>query len=559
MLVELTIRDFAIIDNLSIGFGPGLNVFTGETGAGKSIIIDALSLILGDRATSDVIRTSRDEAYIEALFDTADCRHIKDLLEGAGLEYSDTLVIKRVIQRNGRNRIYINGSLATLVTLSEVGRHLVDIYGQSEHQSLTRPDEHVEVLDGFGGLGSLRREMSSAYREWLSLKRRLDDLLQGEKKSAQYIELLNFQAEEIERSRLRIGEDEELEKERNILRNTERIFEATSRAEGVIYSDTGSVTERLGSMVRDLREIADLDEGLKKAVERLEGTLYELEDLAGFFRDYAGRMEFDAGRLDEIEARLDEIGKLKRKYGSTIEEILRKKEDIERELQGIETHEERVRELREKEGLARNRALKIAGRLAEERRKVSRRLKERMEAELKDLGMGGTVFEVVFDEERDSPSHLGEKGYDRVSFHISPNPGEGLKPLSRIASGGELSRIMLAMKGISAVGRVPTVVFDEVDSGIGGSMGAVVGRKLKKISRTSQVICITHLPQIAVFADRHYHVSKYATPEGRTVSRVVELKGEQRVEDISRMLGGTHITDTTKRHARELLRTAKGD
>ena len=558
MLVELRIKNFAIIDDLSIGLGPGLNVFTGETGAGKSIIIDALTLVLGDRATTDVIRSSEDEARVEALFDVSGQEWLQEVLEEGGIDYSDTLVIKRVVQRAGRNKIYVNGSLATLVTLTEVGSRLIDIYGQSEHQSLTRPEEHLEILDTFGGLTGLRAEMASSCGEYISIKKELDGLLRDGSGSKERKDLLEYQSREIGEACLRPGEDGELAALKERLKNAERIKSAASLAEGALYSDEGSVTERLGAAVKELKEVSAFDERLKGVVEGLEASLYQVEDASGFLRDYTGSIEYEAGELDRIEERIELIKGLKRKYGATIEEVLEKKEAVESELSGLAGIEGRIAGLEAALEKARTKALEAAGRLTQARSSAAEGLKGRIEEELSTLGMKGSVFEVVLSGEKDAEgtARFSEKGSDRVRFYISPNPGEEVKPLARIASGGELSRTMLALKRATAAGRVPTLVFDEIDSGVGGAMGQVVGLKLKEVARSNQVLCITHLPQIAAFADNHYAVRK-ETVGARTTTSVRALEGEERTEELSWMLGGSKATETTRKHARELVDSAR--
>lgn len=559
MLSELRIKDFAIIDSLSISFGPGLNIFTGETGAGKSIIMDAIALILGDRASNDIIRASREEALVEAMFDVSSANGIENVLKEAGIEHSEDLIVKRVVQRAGRNKIYINGSLATLVTLTEVGRHLIDVYGQSEHQSLTRPEEHIEVLDAFGGFLKLRAYMSETYKGYISLKKEFDALVQESKNFEERRELLAFQLKEITDASLSPGEDADIKRLKEKLSNSEKIKNMTTEAERIIYSDPGSIIERLGQIVKALKEISALDERLSKTAVSLETSLFELEDSASFLRDYSDNIEADPEGLENVIARLDLINRLKKKYASTIEEILGRKQAIEGELSGLKDFEHRLAELEKSVMQAHGAATVAANNLSEARKAAATELEKKIEEELSTLGMKGTVFEVSIETEKnpDGTARFGEKGSERVSFMISTNPGEGLKPLSRVASGGELSRIMLAMKSVTAAGRVPTLIFDEIDTGVGGAMAQIVGLKLKEVSKAHQVLCITHSPQIAAFADKHYGVSKQATKEGRTVTSVNELEGEEKVEQISKMLGGMKVTDITRKHAGELLESAQ--
>ncbi len=559
MLIELSIKDFAIIDSLTIGFGPGLNVFTGETGAGKSIIIDAIALILGDRASNDLIRTNKEEALVEALFNASGNKGIEAVLDEAGIPLSDNLVIKRVVQKAGRNKIYINGSLATLVTLTEVGRRLIDIYGQSEHQSLTRPEEHIEILDSFGAMQKPRAEMLEAYKRYAGFKKELDALVQNPKASAERLALLNHQIKEINDAALRPGLDADLKREHERLRNAERIKLAVTSSERALYSDHGSVVERVGLVVKNLKEVSILDDKLAKAASTLETTLYQMEDAARFLMDYSKSVEADPEELENLGARLDQVTRLVKKWGPSIEEVLAKKTAFEKEVEGFSHIEDRMKELEKECGAAREKAAAVAAKLSEARIHAGAELKVKLEAELGTLGMKGTVFEarIETDKNPDGSPRPGEKGADRVNFFISPNPGEALKPLSKIASGGELSRIMLAMKSVTAVGRIPSLVFDEIDTGVSGAMAQVVGLKLKEVSRIHQVLCITHLPQIAAFADKHFAVGKRSSADGRTVTAVKGLNPAESVEQISVMLGGVKVTDVTKVHAKELIEASK--
>ncbi|MBI5642973.1 MAG: DNA repair protein RecN [Deltaproteobacteria bacterium] len=560
MLVELSIKDFAIIDSLSICFGPGLNIFTGETGAGKSIIMDALALILGDRASNDIIRSSREEARVEAMFDISSCRSVEVVLKEAGIDQDgDHLIIKRIVQRAGRNRIYINGSLATLVTLTEIGRRLIDIYGQSEHQSLTRPEEHIEILDTFGGFQNLRAYMSDSYRAYGTLKKELEALTLEARALNDKKELLSYQLKEITEAIVTPGEDAGVQKELERLKHAERLKSASLDAERAIYSDEGSITERLGGVIKSLKDASVFDERLEKAIEPLESSLFALEDGGRFLRSYAEGIEADTGALEAAASRLDLLNKLKKKYGPSVDDVIAKRESIEKELALLSSSEEKIKELEGRVKEARGKASAAAANLTDARLSAAKELEKKIEDELSTLGMKGSVFEVAIETEKNPEGGIrfNEKGSDRVSFFIATNKGEGLKPLARIASGGELSRIMLAMKSATAEGRVPTLIFDEIDTGVGGAASQVVGLKLKEVSKVHQVLCITHLPQIAAFADRHFGVSKEAAKDGRTVSAVAELAGQDSIEQISVMLGGLKVTDTTRKHAAELIDAAK--
>jgi DNA repair protein RecN (Recombination protein N) len=558
MLIELSIKDFAIIDSLNISFGPGLNIFTGETGAGKSIILDAISLVLGDRASNEIIRASAEEAHVEAMFDVAAYKGIDKVLSEAGIVHSENLVIKRVVQRAGRNKIYINGSLATLVTLTEVGRRLIDIYGQNEHQSLTRPEEHVEALDSFGGFQKERVEMAEAYRSYVAVRKELDDISRESKDVSERRDSLTFQLKEIAEASLKDEEDAEVQKELERLKNSEKIRSAATEAERAIYSEAGSISERLGFLIKNLKGAASFDDKLTGTVEALETGLYQLEDAAAFLRRYSESVETDASRLDELGARLDLLNRLKRKYGPALKDVIQKRLTLDTELSGLSGQEERAKELASLLASAKEKASALAEGLSKARKAAAAELEKKIEKELSDLGMKGAVFNAMMEPERspDGTPRFNEKGADRVVFYISANPGEEVKPLARIASGGELSRIMLAMKSVTSVGRVPTLVFDEIDTGVGGAMAQVVGLKLKEVSKRHQVLCITHLPQIAAFADKHYSVTKKSS-SGKTVTSVRELNGSEKVEEISSLLGGMKVTDVTRKHATELIEAAE--
>ena len=559
MLLQLNIKDFAIIDNLQITFGKGLNILTGETGAGKSIIVDAVKLILGDRASLDDIRSSKDEAVVEAMFDMSSLKDIAGLMETTGLPNEENIIIKRVISRSGKNRAFINNSMANLTLLQEIGSRIIDIYGQHDHQSLTRPEEHIDILDNFGGLMPLRQEYINAYMEYVSIKKELDSLMADNEKLVERQDFLSFQSREIEVAGLKTGEDAELKKEKEILANAEKLFDAAHSGHDILYASGGSVLERIGHVLNRLKDVSRIDERLKPTLQTLETAVCQIEDAASFLRDYSQGMSFEPGRLEEADNRLDAINKLKKKYGQTIELILQKKKEIDKELDSIIHHDEKIAELKKAIDGSMDKAAALAKKLSGKRIDAGRILKKKMEQELSDLGMKKTVFEVRIKKDAFEAGNfnLGENGMDRLEFFISPNVGEEPKPLAKIASGGELSRIMLAIKRIAATGKIPVLIFDEVDAGIGGGTAEVVGKKLKEVSKNHQVLCITHLPQIAAYADKHYSVTKEVRG-GRTVAEVRELKGDDRIVELSRMLGGVKITDRTREHAREMLENARG-
>ena len=559
MLTELNIKNLAIIDHLNVAFAGGLNILSGETGAGKSIIIGAVSLLLGDRASSDLVRSSAEAAVVEALFDIGGNEEVQKILKEAGMDGGDELLLKRVVSREGRNKIYINGSPATLGMLASLGEMLVNICGQREHQILLDVDNHIDILDAFGGLMPLRDEFYGLYTDWQGLKKELAELEARNDEKVQREELLRFQLDEIEKSSLTIGEDTALQDEKRILANAQKLDEYATRAHDALYAAEGSVLERLGCIVDDIREIRKIDPGLKVSEEEVESALFNLEEVSFTLRDYVKEITFDPARLEAIDDRLEYLGKLKRKYGATIEDILHRKEEIAQELDGIAYLGEEIVRVSEEIGRREELILEKAVGLSARRRETAGVLKGTIEEEIRSMRMADTVFEVRF---MNPPgggdaSSLNPKGMDEVEFYLSTNVGEDLLPLNRIASGGELSRIVLAMKKVLAgTGAVGTVVFDEVDSGIGGAAAEVVGEKLKDVSRHHQVICITHLPQIACFGDMHFLVSKKVQGE-RTNAGVALLSEGERLDEITRMLSGVEITEKTRQHASEMLKMAR--
>ena len=569
MLSELHIKDFAIIDEVEISFSKGLNVLTGETGTGKSIIINAVNMILGDKASDDLIRTSAEGGTVEALFDIGGNEELDARLRERGFEAKESMVIKRVISRGGRSRSFINGGLATLPLLSAIGEELLSIYGQHEHQSLQRHERHIDILDEFGGLMELRSIYYDRLRRLMQVNKELRELRTQEERISRERELMAFQLGEIESAKLQPGEENSLTGERRVLMNAEKLLEYSRGAENVLYSGDGSVVEKLNGVLERVRELARIDSSVSPSVQSLESAIYQLEDVGLSLRSYAQKVEVNPERLDEIEVRLDEINRLKRKYGSTLDDIFEFRRKVEAELGEIAASKDRAGELESEAKGLQEAILSLAKELSGKRRTTAGRLEGEIARELADLNMDKTGFQIRIDrvdkgqakvadgDMRIGSFHLTPKGMDEVEFLISPNIGEALKPLSKIASGGELSRIMLAMKSILAeMGAGQTLIFDEVDAGIGGATAEVVGRKLHALSRRHQVLCVTHLPQIACFADSHYNVNK-ETIRGRTIAKVKRLEGDGITDEIARMLGGVKITSKTRAHAREMIENIK--
>jgi DNA repair protein RecN (Recombination protein N) len=565
MLRELHIQNLAIIDQLRIDFHEGLNVLTGETGAGKSIILNALNLILGDRVKDDIIRSHEEEGLVEALFDIAANPQIHQWLAEKGIEAEDTIVIKRVLSRKDKTKIYINGQLATLQMASLIAEELLNIYGQHQHQALKKVENHLEILDEFGGLLPLKAAFQETYKEQRGLTRRVQELKDERERGERERDLWAFQLKEIEAAALKPGEEEGLKQELHLMKNAQRLLQLAGASERLLYSEGNSIVEKLGKVERDIMALAELDPSIVSLKNAVSSAMLQLEEASGELKGYLAKIDMDPNRLEEIELRFDDLQRLKRKYkAATVEEILAYKERIERGVQGTADLEAEIVQLerKKKEGAAR--VWEQAQRLSQARKKAGLMLKQEIEAELATLAMERTTFEVEMKavaaggEALDvDGAFVGPRGAEDIEFLISPNLGEEPRPLSKIASGGELSRIMLAIKKILTKGAADqTLVFDEVDAGIGGHTAEVVGHKLKDLARYHQILCVTHLPQIAAFGKSHYQVSKREA-EGRTMTSVERLEGALVVEELARMLGGKAVTAATLTHAQEMLHKAK--
>ncbi|HEY2921771.1 MAG TPA: DNA repair protein RecN [Candidatus Binatia bacterium] len=562
MLRELRIKNFAVIDEVVLELGPRLNIITGETGAGKSIILNALGLISGERGGSDIIRHQEDEATVEALFETLPPA-IESKLGEAGFETDGELVIRRILNRSGKNRIYLNGSLCPLGLLAEVGSALVHIYGQHEHHTLLQPETHLNLLDAFADLDQDAKSMKVSFDALSATWNRLQETRASLDNQRREKALLETQVEEIAQARLRPGEEEELRSEKNVLSHAEKLHQGCREGEELLYEGDAALVSRLGKYTVRLKELAGIDQNLQPTLELLESSLAQLQEAATQLRRYAGRVHFDPRALEQLEDRLAEIQRLKRKYSANVEEILRIHRETKESLDGLAQGEEQIAALEKAFAEARRSAWEIAEKISHERQRGAKKLKREMEKEVKSLGMADTVFEVRFvtqDEKDDIPPFfiagrkLTERGMDQVEFYFSPNPGEPVKPLAKIASGGELSRLMLALKALVLTpGVVSTLLFDEVDAGVGGRVAEIVGKKLKQVAAHHQVISVTHLPQIAALADAHFVVQK-DVEKGRTFTRVQRLLDRERVDEVARMLGGVKITEQTRRHAEELVR-----
>ncbi len=552
MLLGINLKNFAIIDDLSINFSKGLNIITGETGAGKSIIVDAINIVLGDKTTADLVKSGREEAQIEALFDCKKNSALRTKLCSLGFETEgDELLIKRVLYRKGRSRVFINGNLATFSMLEKITDGLIDIFSQHEHQTLLKEDKHLVVLDEFGGLNGAAKVFGELFHKYLVTKRELEQCERDQKSQIEREHFLKFQCSEIDSAALQAGEDQKLEEEKRIFSNAERLYSIVNESYEALYEGQKSVLDCLKSVNSQIEEAIRIDPALTEIAKSVERAIVEIQDAAFTLRDYGSRIRFDTDRLNYIENRLQDIRKLMRKYGANAEQILERKEIMEEELANISRYEERVKTLNDEIS---NLELKInekAQELSEKRRKAAEKLTSSVQAEFGKVSIQGGRFTVQFEKKE-----FSSNGYDRVAFLFSANPDEEPKPLNRVISGGELSRIMLVLKEILArVEGGSVLIFDEADSGIGGAVAESVGLKIKNLSKAYQVICITHLPQIAKFADTHLAVTK-TLEDNRTSVRVRSLGRKERVDEIARMLGGLKVTEKTVEAARDMLKGA---
>jgi DNA repair protein RecN (Recombination protein N) len=558
MLTELHVRDFAIIDALDLEFAPGLNVLTGETGAGKSIIVDCIALLLGDRADANLVRTGAQAAIVEGTFgiDGDVRRAICDLLTEHGLEGDEPsrVTLGREVRAGGRSICRVNGRSVNQSALRELGELLVDVHGQSEHLSLLRVKEHVNLLDRYAGHWELRQRVADKVHELRAVRRQLDELQRSERERARRTDMLKFQLEEIRAAKLKPGEEAVLQEEHSRLANAEALAAYADEAHGALYESTRDSPAALDQVTTALRAIANLQR-FDRQFEEYHKSLSEanaiLEEVARTLRDYREAIEFNPQRLQKVEDRLELIKKLKRKYGETLDAVIGFGEQAELELHQIEHSGEQIEALQGSEQRLRTEIDRIGAELTKQRRKAAKALAGGIEAELQDLRMAGARFEVSF-----APQEPDATGCDRIEFLIAPNVGEGPKPLVKIASGGETARLMLALKAtLSEADSTPTLIFDEIDQGIGGRVGTTVGEKLWGLARAHQVLCITHLPQLAGFGDAHFKVEKVAR-DGRTSTLVHQLDRKTRLEELAQMLGTTGKTGA--QGAEQLLKEADG-
>jgi DNA repair protein RecN (Recombination protein N) len=570
MLSELRIENFAIIESLNLNLTSGLIILTGETGAGKSILIDAVETLLGGKADLNLIRTDAKRAYIEGIFKIQPSLHtsiIETLSSEDLIEDRDYLTLSREIRAEGRNIARINGHPVNLNVLKQVGQLLVDIHGQSEHLSLLRSSQHLELLDNFANIHELLKSYQANYKRYQQIARELKQLQVEERESARRTDMLRFQINEIESAHLKIGEEEILVSERNRLANAENIASTIQEARLAIEEsnpDSNSAIDLLGRVVDALNNLVRLDPSQNTLSDQAQAIFNETVDLSNKLRVYHEAIEYNPKRLDQMESRLSQIQILRKKYGDSVETILDFARNASLQLERISHASERIQELEEEKALLLNQIKETGEALSRQRHQDAERLSQQVETELADLSMSKTIFQVSFQRHADSEGLLldnGERisfdanGLDHVEFLIAPNPGEGLKPLVKIASGGETSRLMLAMKHVLVTAdNIPSLIFDEIDQGIGGRVGTIVGEKLWRLARHHQVLCVTHLPQIAAFADMHFHVHK-EIHEGRTLTLVEQLNGEKTIPELAQMMGGK--SEGTLQSSRELIQYVK--
>ena len=567
MLKSLYIKHFAIIDDLHIDFSSGLTILSGETGAGKSIIVNAVNLLLGSRASGKMVRTGESSAELEAVFHVEAGSPAAMAAAAQCGDVTGELRVVRVISASDRHRITINGKPATIGRLSKITQHLASISGQHAHQRLLKEEAHLTLLDRYGGfldqkdaLGELVRTIQGEISHLADLRRRQD-------RQDEHASLLEFQMGEIDAAAVDgIHEDRDLEQQRDRMRNAEFLYQTVYGSIEALYSADGAVAERLHGLLADLEKAAAIDAALETETEALRETIPALEETAANLRAYLNRLDVDARELERVEDRIDELNRLKKKYGGSLEAVLAYRASIDGELEGIRNLEARMDTVRARLDDLSREAHRTAAELSSQRREAARDLAGRIVGELADLDMEGADVDLVMESVpsppdgstylRDGKRYLTETGYDRAAIYLSANAGEALKPMASVASGGELSRLVLGLKAILArTDAIETVVFDEVDAGIGGKVAERVGRKLRMLAGHHQVVCITHLPQIAKFGDHHYHISK-KTDRGRTATRIRHLDPADRVGEIARMLSGADITETTRQHAAEMLRQA---
>ncbi|MBZ5612625.1 MAG: DNA repair protein RecN [Acidobacteriia bacterium] len=565
MLAELRLENYAVIDNVVIEFAAGLNLLTGETGAGKSILIDALGLLLGDKASSDVIRTGAERAVVAAVFesDGSAARSIEEILETNGLDAENgSLILRREIASGGKGRVFINNQPATVAVLKQIAPYLAVIHAQNESIVNFDAGARQDLLDAYAGVEL--KEVSDAFTRWKQIRGRIAELERDEQDRMRLLDLWNFQCREIEEARLRTGEDEQLEAEKRVLANAEKIYGAAIHAFDLLYEGKASTSSSLRAAQKHVEELVRYEPKFQDALAALDSARISVEDVGATLRDYAGGIQASPERLAEIEERLALLDRLKRKYGPTLEQAISFGEDIRRKISEMENKDQVLLELRAMLAVAADEYRKAARSISRKRVEAGRKLEKLVEAEINDLAMRASFRIAV--EESEGEEHWTSSGINQVVYRISTNTGEAMRPLEQIASGGELSRVMLALKASVEAEANPaanpkkksaaaqrTLVFDEIDTGIGGRAAEAVGKKLKALAKGNQVLCVTHLPQIATFADHHYLIEKRESG-GRAKATVRQITGVERTEEVARMLSGAKLTETSRKHAEQMIR-----
>ena len=571
MLAELRLENYAVIDNVVIEFSAGLNLLTGETGAGKSILIDALGLLLGEKASPDVIRAGADRAVIAAVFENesenesenegAAARAIESILEANGLDSENgSLILRREIAAGGKARVFVNNQPATVSVLKQIAPHLAVIHAQNESLANFDARARQDLLDAFAGVDL--NDVAAAFARWKEIRARIAELEHGEQDRMRLLDLWNFQSGEIVEARLRPGEDEELEAQKRVLANAEKIYGAAINAFDLLYEGNTSTSSSLRAAQKHVAELVRFEPKFQEALSALESARISIEDVGATLRDYAGGIQASPERLAEIEDRLAVLDRLKRKYGPTLVQTIQFGEDVLRKLSEMENKDQLLLELRTQLASAGDEYRRASRVVSRKRSEAARKLEKLVEAEINDLAMRASFRIAV--EENEEEAHWSDTGTNQVIYRISTNAGETMRPLEQIASGGELSRVMLALKASVEAGtnasrkkKSPaaqrTLVFDEIDTGIGGRAAEAVGKKLKALSKSSQVLCVTHLPQIATFADHHYVIEKRESA-GRAKTTVRQITGEERTEEVARMLSGAKLTETSRKHAEQMIK-----
>ena len=565
MLQEIRIKNFVIIDDLSVSFREGLNILTGETGAGKSILIDAISGVLGEKMTTDMIRSGFEKSTLEAVFDISDVPRVLSILEESGIDCDDTLIIRRELFATGKGRCFANAVQIPLAKLREISEYLLDIHGQNEHQNIVKIAKHRELLDSFAGHGGLVEKMRSIHASLSDLREKLTSHEIDEKEKARRIEYNNYAVREIESAKLKPGEDDELKNESTILANAEKLFNEISASVKLLHDD-GGIIPKLSSMEQSLSRISRYDTDVSNILESAKEALFTLEDVSHFLKNYEKNINFSPERINQIEERLALISGMKKKYGNSIEEIIGFAERARKELDAISFSEEELEKLNARHREIIREAKETALDLSEKRKTAAKRLEELVMKELAALGMANTVFRISIQREQNPEGEIESEnrkyllyphGIDRTEFLLSANEGEDLRQLSKIASGGEMSRIMLAIKNVLLSSDiVESLIFDEIDAGVSGKIADMVGKKMKSLAKNRQVLAITHLPQIAAMSDSHYSVQKTRSGE-RITTTVKLLSRKEKIFEIAKLLAGEKITDLTIKHAEEMVEIAE--